>query len=126
MAVNDVLWHLKRDNTRLQAELAQLRTEKHGAYRERNQLVAFLASLYPSSLERHPDEDKDWKDDWRWVVYIDGPGGQMSWHIHDSELERFSHLPQLQGRKWDGHDTEEKYRRLLVARMAEQMRIEFR
>lgn len=93
-------------------ETERLREEKDGAYRERNQLVALLASLYPSSLERHPAEDASWDDEWRWVVYIDTPVGQLSWHLHDSHLPYFDHVPREEGRTWDGHTTPEKYERV--------------
>ena len=85
---------------------------KDRAYTERNRLVALIASLYPSSLERHDDADKSWEDDWRWIVFIDLPTGQASWHIHDSHLPMFDHVPRFAGRKWDGHTTEEKYARI--------------
>jgi len=81
-------------------------------YTERNRLVALLASLYPSSLERHPEEDETWEDDWRWIVFIDVPTGQASWHIHDSELCLFDHVVRFKGMQWDGHTTEQKYDRL--------------
>jgi len=117
--VLDQLRTLEADNAallervgKLEAENAVLVEVKDGAYSERNKLVAFLASLYPSSLERHPDEDTEWEDDWRWVVYIDLPNGQASWHLHDSELSQFDGLPRLQGRVWEGHTTEQKYERL--------------
>lgn len=103
---------LENWSLRERAQLAELRAAKDMAYRERNKLVAALSKLFHASLERHPDEDTDWEDDWRWVVFIDLPTGQVSWHIHDSELDLFDHLPRLQGRKWDGHSTEEKYERL--------------
>ena len=93
------------------AELQQAREAKDGAYRERDMLVAALSKIFPASLERHPDNEK-WEDDWRWIVFIDLPTGQATWHIHDSELPMFDHLPRLQGRKWDGHSTDEKYIRL--------------
>lgn len=92
--------------------IADLEAQKDGAYRERDLLVAHLSSLFPSSLERHPESDTEWEDDWRWIVFIDLPTGSVSWHIHDSELHEFDHLPQLDGREWDGHTTEEKYERL--------------
>jgi hypothetical protein len=91
-------------------EVAGLTAQKNGAYSERNKLVAALSKLFPASLERH--EGADWEDDWRWVVFIDLPTGQASWHIHDSELRQFDHLPNKCGRKWDGHSNEEKYARL--------------
>jgi hypothetical protein len=35
----------------------------------------------------------------------------MSWHYHDSDAELFAFVP-VREVKWDGHTTEEKYRRL--------------
>ncbi len=49
----------------LEAENAGLVEQKDGAYSERNQLVAALSKLLPAWLERHPDDDVDWEDDWR-------------------------------------------------------------
>ena len=98
----------------LEAENERLRGEKDGAYSERNKLVAALSKLRLSWLERHPDSDTEWEDDWRWIVFVNGPGGQMSWHIHDSELGQFNHLIRHTGNvnSWDGHTVEEKYERL--------------
>lgn len=98
--------------TTLTRENAELRKSKNVAYDERNQLVAYLADCYPSSVEQHPEADTDWEDDWRTVIYIDSPMGQLSWHVHDSQRPYFDHVPRLRGRFWDGHTTEEKYRRL--------------
>jgi len=95
-----------------QGEVEALRAQKNAAYTERNRLVALLAALFPSSLERHPDEDTAWENEWRWICFIDLPTGQASWHLHDSELPLFNHVPRNQGRKWDGHTTEEKYQRI--------------
>ena len=93
----------------------ELIAQKDQAYWERNQLVAALSKLYPAWLARHPDEDTTWEDDWHWIVFIEIPTGdadqQLSWHIHDKDLPYFSHL-QLRENTWDGHTTEEKYRRL--------------
>lgn len=95
------------------SKLDEALSAKDSAYAERNKLVAAISRIWPASLERHPDSDEGWEDDWRWIVFVDGPGGQMSWHIHDTELALFDHLPRLAGRAWDGHSTEEKYARLL-------------
>src|SRR6476660_6657685 len=98
-------------------ELKNTKEAKDVAYSERNELVAFLSRLYPSHLCRHPEGDVEWEDDWRWIVCIHSPAGQLTWHIHDSELRKFASL----GEKslevgnlnhWDGHTTEEKYERL--------------
>jgi len=99
-----------------EAENERLREQKDGAYAERNKLVAALSKLFPASLERHEESDKTWEDDWRWIVFINLPTGQVSWHIHDSELPLFDHLYRICGRVWDGHTTEEKYRRLAALR----------
>lgn len=99
------------------AERDELRVAKDGAYSERDQLVAWLSALFPAWLERHPDEDTEWEDDWRWIVFIDHPtAGQMTWHIHDSELPLFDHLTRSNAHRWDGHTTEMKYERVRDAR----------
>jgi len=90
----------------------ELTVSKDQAYKERNQLVCVLSKLFPSWLERHPDEDESWEDDWRTIVFIDTPAGQASWHIHDVEVANFNHLEMREGNSWDGHTTEEKYKRL--------------
>lgn len=97
---------------KLSEEKINLTVQKNQAYAERNKLVAALSKLFPASLERHPDEDTTWEDDWRWIVFIELPTGQATWHIHDSELSLFDHLARNCGQKWDGHTTEEKYQRL--------------
>lgn len=100
----------ERDQLRLEVE--RERSGKDTAYSERNRLVCALSKLFPSRLERHPDSDTAWEDDWRWIVFIDTPKGQASWHIHDSELAWFDHLKRTDGNSWDGHSTAEKYARI--------------
>lgn len=102
---------------------------KNQAYWERNQLVAALSRIYPAWLEKHPASDKKWDKDWRTIVFIEIPteeleakycqGGfmirntrQLSWHLHDSDVDGFYHLNWRDGNSWDGHTSEEKYRRL--------------
>jgi hypothetical protein len=94
------------------------RKERDAAYTERNQLVAALAGEFLRHAGRawladHLDEaGVDWDPEWRNVVFIEGwPCGQMSWHIHDSDLPMFSFLPRGKN-EWDRHTSEEKYRRL--------------
>jgi hypothetical protein len=83
------------------------------AYSERNQLVSLLATLYPSGIKRTAIEG--WDPAWHNCVYIDLPNGQASWHYHDREAHLFTHLPAYAG-EWDGHTTEEKYRRIAELR----------
>lgn len=82
----------------------------NGVYAERNALVAALSKIFPSSLERHVGEE--WEDDWRWVVFVNLPTGQCTWHIHDTHLSMFHHLQRETGVVWDGHSTTEKYDRI--------------
>lgn len=97
---------------KMEQRIQELEKQKDGAYSERNHLVSALSKIYLSTLERHEESDKDWEDDWRWIVVINLPTGQASWHIHDSELPMFEHLNRNMGYKWDGHTTEQKYDRL--------------
>lgn len=90
---------------------APMRARKDGAYRERDALVCALSKAFPAHLCRHPEEHVEWDDDWRWIVCVHLPTGQATWHIHDSERSHFYHL-EVGENHWDGHSTEEKYRRL--------------
>lgn len=110
---------VERATAAAKAEVEEQRNYKNAAYHERNQLVAALSKLFPASLEPHQGED--WGPDWQWVVFIDIPKAdgswtgtkqQISWHIMTSELPLFDHLARNVGRKWDGYDNDEKYRRL--------------
>lgn len=89
--------------------LTDMLAEKDAAYLERNQVVAALASIFPSGIAR--TDIPGWLPEWHGCVYIDLPTGQASWHYHDSHAHLFAHLPPYAG-KWDGHTTGEKYARL--------------
>jgi hypothetical protein len=106
--------------TAAEAALSAARAQKDGAYAERNQVVALLARMalalgWRAGLRGHePDPDPAWDDDWKNVVAIDLPTGQVTWHYHDSDRPLFSSLPPYTA-PWDGHDTAEKYRRVNAA-----------
>jgi len=106
-------------------DLALERQKTASAYAERNKVVLLAAKMaialgLKAELWRHPDEDKSWEDDWRWIVAIQILTGSslekkwVTWHIHDSEYCLFSFLDQADN-KWDGHSTFEKYERVLSA-----------
>ena len=99
---------LRRQNDVLEA----LRRTKDDAYRERNKVVSALSKLFPAWLGKHESTDKTWHKEWMNIVFIKLPTGQVSWHLHDSDLAYFAHL-EYKNEKWDGHTTEEKYERLL-------------
>ena len=94
------------------------RRERDNAYRERNRCVAQIASMavklgYPACLGQHDPADKSWDDVWRTIVFIELPTGQVSWHLHDSEVKFFSFLKKSETVEWDGHSTDQKYERML-------------
>lgn len=100
--------------------IQELEEQKNGAYSERNKCVALIAKMAVSlgikaGVREHPLEDTRWENDWRTVVFIDLPTGQVSWHFHDSEQHLLGGLPRYIG-QWDGHSTEEKYRRCAAYR----------
>lgn len=135
---NDEVERLRRELSETRAELAECNrvgtdghtarllaerdaavVAKDGAYRERDMCVAFIANSAKVlgcrvGLGQHDQLDADWGEDWRTIVFVDLPTGQVSWHIHDSERVWFASLRGYDG-EWDGHDTEEKYRRVLAA-----------
>jgi hypothetical protein len=98
------------DVTRLAIEQRdEARAERDKAYRERADLVAYLSANYPSQLAEAESDDGAW-----WLVFVATPSGQMSWHVHEDDLELFPHLLDRDetGVDWDGHTTEQKYGRL--------------
>lgn len=113
---------LGREVERLRAELTRVTTErdameqrKDDVYLERNQCVALIARMaialgYWAGTAKTAIEG--WSEDWHGCVYIDLPTGQVSWHYHDSQAHLFGWLPPYCA-EWDGHDTPEKYRRVL-------------
>lgn len=76
-------------------------------YRERAHLVALLAADYPSTIGYHDPAEPDWA-----VVAVDLPAGQASWHIAPSDMDLFEHVRRSDINTWDGHTTDEKYRRV--------------
>jgi len=81
-------------------------------YRQRNRLVAALSKTYPS----HFAIDETVEPEFRYVICIHLPTGQATWHINEQDTDLFDHLEDLdRPQHWDGHDTEEKWRR--VARL---------
>lgn len=77
-------------------------------YAERNALaVAFAWTMnargHKVGVLIDPDEP-DWP-----VLMVDTPEGQVSWHMTRQEIPDW--VPIYDG-EWDGHTTEEKYRRM--------------
>lgn len=100
------------------AELGAALDQRDGAYRERAQLLAWLAALHPAVLAPAPDvTEPGWQ-----ILYLTTLTGQASWHVHPSDAHLFPHVEQVTAddprAKWDGHTTELKYARIAtVTRM---------
>lgn len=93
---------------------AEMRTRKNNAYTERNRCVALMAHTALAlgvDAGRSRTNIPGWDEKWHGIVYIDLPTGQVSWHFHDDHAPLFASLPEYDG-TWDGHDIEEKYRRV--------------
>lgn len=95
----------------------QLTKEKNQAYSERNKVVAALATILASAelnvyLAKHDEEDSLWDKEWRNILVIETFKGQITWHLHDSDLPLFKQFEFNPAYKYDGHTTEEKYKRL--------------
>jgi hypothetical protein len=91
-------------------------TMTDAVYAERNKVVAALAALavklgYRAGVAR--TAIGGWDPEWHGCVYIDLPTGQVSWHYNDRDAGLFAFLPPYAG-TWDGHETAEKYRRVVA------------
>ena len=105
---DESLEHLRACLDQTEVERQKVSLERDTAYTERARLVSHLASLYPSVLVLSGDET-GWP-----LVYLSLPTGQASWHVNPDDLSLFDHV--ARGTVvWDGHTTEEKYRRLTEA-----------
>lgn len=101
-------------------EIERLIAQKDMAYAERNKCVALIARMslalgLKAGIGQHTKEDTSWEDDWRNIIFIELPTGQVSWHIHDSDVPMFLFLSSYDA-PWDGHSTELKYERVRTAR----------
>lgn len=104
-------------------EMREMANDEHErklneVYDERNRCIAAICAMaqrlsWSTWRGKHePANDPSWDAEWRNVIYINLPTGQVSWHIHDRDLPLFSQLPLILERPWDGHTTEQKYKRL--------------
>lgn len=101
-----------------QARITQAEAERDGAYRERAQLLAWLAVLRPATTVIAPAPDIDEPADmtgWQMLYLVVG-GQQMTWHIHPRDAHLFDHVEHVgvddARAVWDGHSTDQKYERM--------------
>lgn len=92
----------------------QAMTDLNGAYRERAQLLAWLATFAPAVITPATDTDEP---GWQ-LLYLNPGHTQLSWHISPRDADLFAHVehvdPADPRAQWDGHSTEEKYERIAL------------
>jgi len=86
------------------------------AYQERNLCMLLAARLalalgWRAGLGKHNADDPEWEREWTNILFLDTPAGQLSWHLHDSELPDTQAFRSYSA-PWDGHTTQEKYARV--------------
>lgn len=90
----------------------RLRTQRENLKRERVILLAVLSKLFPSMLAHHSPDESGSDYDWGYVVYIQLPTGQVSFHIGESR-QWFEHVKLSNIPVWDGHDSDVKWQRVV-------------
>lgn len=108
------MWLILKGHKRLGKEYVEMVVRKDSAYSERNAVVALLARMsYLAEMKVSVTKTniEGWSPDWHNCVYIELPSGQVSWHVHDTDMWMFQGLPSRPV-IWDGHDTPTKYRRV--------------
>lgn len=85
------------------------------AYRERNKLAALCAKAAIAmgyDAWRGKDEESTGPE-WDNVLFFGTPQGQVSFHFSTTDFSLIADFELDQKKKWDGHDTQEKWRRVL-------------
>ena len=107
ITIPDVLWLVSQI---IDKEIRNIYIPTIHPFRERAYLVSFISKCFPASLE--PAEDCKDDPNFNFVIYIETPKGQISYHLHNNDLDLFYHVKRDLGNKWDGHNTLEKYERI--------------
>lgn len=94
------------------ANVKQVEAERDAVYRERAHLLAWLATTVPAAITPAADTDEP---GWN-LLYLTTPAGQLSWHIAPRDAGLFGHVEHVAASdpraQWDGHSTDEKYKRI--------------
>lgn len=80
-----------------------------GVYTQRAYLLGGYAAMFGGVLSHNDKATPGWP-----LLYIETPEGQISRHIHPGDLKVFDgmNLPVVDNYPWDGHTTEEMFRRI--------------
>lgn len=88
-----------------------LRSQRDNTSIENRNLVAVLSRVFPSVIAHHTPDESGVDNDWGYVVYMQLPTGQVSFHVGE-DRSWFSHLIIANISPWDGHSSEEKWIRI--------------
>lgn len=72
------------ESARLRARIAELEAEHDRVYRDRAEVVAVLATIFPSQMAE-PADETGWP-----ALYLDTPEGQLAWPINPADLDLFN------------------------------------
>lgn len=100
------------ENERANTLASEAQVAIQAAYVERNACVIAMAKMaltlgWGAGVKR----DREAEEGFQFIVYIDFPTGQGSWHITDADFPATRGLPVYE-KPWDGHTTHSKYERL--------------
>lgn len=87
---------------------------RQSVYRERNMCVAAIVRAAIQNNWNVGYVQEQFEDGIWYIIYIDTPNGQISWHISSKEYEEYFKgiCINKYNSKWDNHTNEEKYKRL--------------
>lgn len=87
------------------------KTQLDDVYHQRNMLALALAKHtlelgLEAGIGIDPDEPSP---DWRFVLYIDVPGGQLSYHLAPHEVAMFTDQLPSYSKRWDGSSKDQHH-----------------
>jgi hypothetical protein len=92
-------------------KIDRLEAERDAAYRGRALAAVALAhAALALGLRAGVRIDPDQTPEWRHVLMVELPAGQVSWHIAEADVPLLVGLPDYQ--EWDGHTPAQRDERL--------------
>lgn len=80
---------------------------------EKSLLVSMAAKAHESLLSPHEKHEGGWDPQDGWLVYINLPTGQVSFHIDNEVKNLLAHnVKVVKHSVWDGHGLSEKWKRI--------------
>lgn len=81
---------------------------------EKGLLVCLAARMHDSLISPHHKHESGWDPGDGWLVYVNLPTGQVSFHIdHEMKTLLASNIKVVKSPVWDGHGLDEKWKRIV-------------